>query len=118
MDAVTLNTSQNLKLDFYARLIKTKLDRGNVYNYIGSLTTPLCDEIVDWWVVSEPILIFLKDLERLQKSIGKLPVANNGKKRSPRTTYLWPRSRRVRLSFDHHKPIGNLEYPRQLNFFF
>ncbi|ETN23579.1 hypothetical protein PPTG_00151 [Phytophthora nicotianae INRA-310] len=54
MDIVTPEEWQTVKLTPYADLINTKVDANRVYNYPGSLTTPACDEIVDWWVVPTP----------------------------------------------------------------
>lgn len=39
---------------YLERLIPFKIDK--YYRYPGSLTTPACDEVVEWFVIHEPIL--------------------------------------------------------------
>lgn len=67
----------------YADLINTKADADRVYNYPGSLTTPACDEIADWWVVPTPVKLSKTDFERLQKNLKELHVADDGKNARP-----------------------------------
>ncbi|KAJ8550400.1 hypothetical protein ON010_g10669 [Phytophthora cinnamomi] len=83
MDAVTPEKWQSLKLASYADLVNTKVKADRVYNYPGSLTTPACDEIVDWWVVPTPVQLSKNDLNRLQKNLKELHVADNGKNARP-----------------------------------
>ncbi|ETO86251.1 hypothetical protein F444_00185 [Phytophthora nicotianae P1976] len=83
MDIVTPEEWQTVKLTPYADLINTKVDANRVYNYPGSLTTPACDEIVDWWVVPTPVQISSKDLERLQTNLKKLHLTDDGKNACP-----------------------------------
>ncbi|ETP55266.1 hypothetical protein F442_00169 [Phytophthora nicotianae P10297] len=83
MDMVTPEEWQTVKLTPYADLINTKVDANRVYNYPGSLTTPACDEIVDWWVVPTPVQISSKDLERLQTNLKKLHLTDDGKNARP-----------------------------------
>ena len=47
----TRNQIDTLRLD---KLLPMNIDK--YYRYPGSLTTPGCDEVVDWFVVHEPIL--------------------------------------------------------------
>jgi carbonic anhydrase len=47
----TRSQLDSLRLD---KLLPTNIDK--YYRYPGSLTTPGCDEVVDWFVVHEPIL--------------------------------------------------------------
>ncbi|GMF43935.1 unnamed protein product [Phytophthora fragariaefolia] len=95
MDAVTPDKSQSLSLASYADLVNTKVNADRVYNYPGSLTTPACDEIVDWWVVPAPVQLSTKDLERLQTNIKRLHVADNGKNARP----VQPLNDRTVISF-------------------
>ncbi|KAG3072902.1 hypothetical protein PC128_g20118 [Phytophthora cactorum] len=83
MDAVTPENWQKLNLASYAALVNTKADADRVYNYPGSLTTPACDEIVDWWVIPTPVQLSSKDLARLQTNLKKLHVTDNGKNARP-----------------------------------
>ncbi|EGZ12570.1 hypothetical protein PHYSODRAFT_248915 [Phytophthora sojae] len=82
-NAVTPDKSQLLNLASYADLINTKADADRVYNYPGSLTTPACDEIADWWVVPTPVKLSKTDFERLQKNLKELHVADDGKNARP-----------------------------------
>ncbi|RLN20393.1 hypothetical protein BBJ28_00018774 [Nothophytophthora sp. Chile5] len=70
-------------LDGMDNLVDTSIKANRVYNYAGSLTTPACDEIVDWWVVQTPIKISTKDFQRLQAQLKELHVADNGKNARP-----------------------------------
>lgn len=45
--------------------LKNKL----AYHYEGSLTTPPCDEIVDWFVYTEVFPISKKNYDRLKEAI-------------------------------------------------
>ncbi|POM67952.1 Carbonic anhydrase [Phytophthora palmivora] len=83
MDAVTPENSQALNLASYANLVNTKANADRVYNYPGSLTTPACNEIVDWWVVPTPVQLSSKDLGRLQTNLKKLHVTDSGKNARP-----------------------------------
>ncbi|KAG1692979.1 hypothetical protein DVH05_010496 [Phytophthora capsici] len=65
----------------YADLVNANAVRA--YNYPGSLTTPGCDEIVDWWVVQQPMSISSADLTRLQTQLTELPVTDNGRNARP-----------------------------------
>ena len=47
----TRNKIDSLRLE---KLLPMNIDK--YYRYPGSLTTPGCDEVVDWFVVHEPIL--------------------------------------------------------------
>ncbi|KAG7376356.1 hypothetical protein PHYBOEH_001597 [Phytophthora boehmeriae] len=81
MEAVTPTKPMTLKLGSYAGLVNANANR--LYNYPGSLTTPACDEIVDWWVVQKPVAITAKDFARLQTQLKELHVTNNGKNARP-----------------------------------
>jgi len=47
--------------------LKNKL----AYHYQGSLTTPPCSEIVDWFVYTEVFPISKKNFDRLRKAINE-----------------------------------------------
>ncbi|MBK1716924.1 carbonic anhydrase [Thiocystis violacea] len=45
------------------------VDRG-YFRYTGSLTTPPCDEPVLWYVINEPLVISVEQLERITRAVG------------------------------------------------
>ena len=57
-------------------LLPTKIER--YFRYSGSLTTPGCDEIVEWFVVDSPILTLSKSqiakLQTIKGLNGKLVI--------------------------------------------
>uniref|UniRef100_H3GIU5 carbonic anhydrase n=1 Tax=Phytophthora ramorum TaxID=164328 RepID=H3GIU5_PHYRM len=81
MEAVTPTTPTTMSLGSYADLVSPNANR--VYNYPGSLTTPGCDEIVDWWVVQQPISMSPADFTRLQTQLKELHVTDNGNNARP-----------------------------------
>eukprot|EP00644_Phytophthora_capsici_P017309 jgi/Phyca11/125216/e_gw1.57.186.1 len=78
---VFLQTGGTTDPGSYADLVNANAVRA--YNYPGSLTTPGCDEIVDWWVVQQPMSISSADLTRLQTQLTELPVTDNGRNARP-----------------------------------
>lgn len=58
----------------YSALVKKSVKGGSIFNYPGSLTTPGCDEIVDWWVVEKPAKISAKDLTRIRENQGEIEM--------------------------------------------
>ncbi|RLN72371.1 hypothetical protein BBO99_00009824 [Phytophthora kernoviae] len=81
MEAVTPTNATTLNLGSYAGLVDANANR--LYNYPGSLTTPACDEIVDWWVVQTPVAVSSQDFTRLQTQLKELPVTDNGNNARP-----------------------------------
>ncbi|KAL4101413.1 hypothetical protein PRIC1_005165 [Phytophthora ramorum] len=61
-----------MKLTSYSALVQKSTRGGGLYNYPGSLTTPGCDEIVDWWVVEKPVKVSAKDLTRIRDNQGEV----------------------------------------------
>lgn len=53
-DIAVYNSKQTLDDFQLSQLIPSKIDK--YYRYSGSLTTPACDEVVEWYVIHEPIL--------------------------------------------------------------
>jgi len=47
-----------------------KLEDKDFYHYEGSLTTPTCDEIVEWIVYKTPVFISPKNFETLVTHLG------------------------------------------------
>ena len=47
-----------------------KLGNHEYYHYDGSLTTPTCDEIVEWIVYKEPVFISPKNFDTLVTHLG------------------------------------------------
>ncbi|KAG7388488.1 hypothetical protein PHYBOEH_007848 [Phytophthora boehmeriae] len=81
MEAVTPAAPTTLNLGSYADLVNANANR--LYNYPGSLTTPACDEIVDWWVVQTPVKMSSQDFTRLQTQLKELPITDNGNNARP-----------------------------------
>lgn len=81
------NSDETLDLDEshtnYADLLNGIVGKSNLINYSGSLTTPPCSEIVDWWVLSNSISISFDDLQRVEKLYGELPSTNNASDNRP-----------------------------------
>ena len=50
----------------------------NLYNYQGSLTSPTCDEAVEWMVLKNPIKINQKQLDNFQNLWSKNPNFADG----------------------------------------
>lgn len=67
----------------YASLVNAHLKLGHVYNYPGSLTTPGCDEVVDWWVASSPLTISTLDLMHLYAYLEKIEITELGRNARP-----------------------------------
>lgn len=63
----------------YSKVILSTASGGHLFNYPGSLTTPGCNEIVDWWVVQKPLKIATSDLERLQRHFQRFEIYDEGK---------------------------------------
>lgn len=67
----------------YADLLPDDL---SYYYYEGSLTTPLCSEVVQWFLLKEPIRIpsaFLEELRMVERSSGGEPLLNNYRDTQP-----------------------------------
>jgi carbonic anhydrase len=64
----------------FALLFET-LDLEHFWNYEGSLTTPPCSEVVDWYVLMEPARMSESQFRKLQLATGD--VAANGNFRPP-----------------------------------
>ena len=47
------------------------VDFSSYWNYNGSLTTPPCQEGIKWTVISDVQPLSVKQLERIQKSVGE-----------------------------------------------
>jgi carbonic anhydrase len=59
------------------------LDLDNFWNYHGSLTTPPCSEVVDWYVLMSPALMSESQFMKLRMATGE--VATNGNFRPPQS---------------------------------
>ncbi|ETP27394.1 hypothetical protein F441_00089 [Phytophthora nicotianae CJ01A1] len=81
MENVSPTKWESMSLGSYSKLVNANANR--LYNYPGSLTTPGCDEIVDWWVVQKPITVSPTDFKRLQAQLKELKVTDNGKNARP-----------------------------------
>ncbi|EGZ12677.1 hypothetical protein PHYSODRAFT_287008 [Phytophthora sojae] len=83
LDKMSSNATASASLTSYADLVNKAADAQGVFNYAGSLTTPACSEIVDWWVVKKPVDVSTADLERLQSQLRELHITDDGKNARP-----------------------------------
>ena len=67
----------------YSAMVMKASSRGVIYNYPGSLTTPSCNETVDWWVVQNPIQISSIDFGRLHQDLVEYSITDNGNNARP-----------------------------------
>ncbi|TDH71664.1 hypothetical protein CCR75_001069 [Bremia lactucae] len=79
-DTIGASEAIVLQLKSYATLVQKT---SGIYNYSGSLTTPSCDEIVDWWVAETPITISPIDFNRLHVELMKYQITDNGNNARP-----------------------------------
>ncbi|KAG6584612.1 Carbonic anhydrase [Phytophthora cinnamomi] len=83
LDTVSMNTTVPMSITSYADLVNAAADAHGVFNYPGSLTTPPCSEIVDWWVVKQPVKLSTTDLARLQSQLREIPITDDGNNSRP-----------------------------------
>ena len=67
----------------YSAMVMKASSRGVIYNYPGSLTTPSCNETVDWWVVQNPISISRIDFDRIHLDLLEYHITDNGNNARP-----------------------------------
>ncbi|DBA01123.1 TPA: hypothetical protein N0F65_001751 [Lagenidium giganteum] len=75
---VNSNKTTSIELGSYASVLQSQVAKGHLYNYPGSLTTPSCDEIVDWWVIETPLAVSPEDFDQFQQHLARLPVTDKG----------------------------------------
>jgi carbonic anhydrase len=61
----------------YVDLLNSQVGKSHLFNYRGSLTTPPCSEIVNWWVMKKPVYISETEYEILREKYSERP--NNAK---------------------------------------
>ncbi|KAG4035903.1 hypothetical protein PC123_g28529, partial [Phytophthora cactorum] len=83
LDHASANATVSATLAPYADLVNKAADAQGVFNYAGSLTTPGCSEIVDWWVVKKPVDVSTADLEHLQSRLRGMQITDDGKNARP-----------------------------------
>jgi carbonic anhydrase len=76
---VTTTTSVNATLGAYIPLIQSAVSSGHVYNYLGSLTSPTCDETVEWFVLQEPIEVNAAEFTALASTFKRIEASDGGK---------------------------------------
>ncbi|POM75661.1 Hypothetical protein PHPALM_7202 [Phytophthora palmivora] len=74
IDDVSATKPIMLDLASYSALVRKSVKGGSLFNYPGSLTTPGCSEIVDWWVVEKPMKVSAKDLTRIRENQGEIEL--------------------------------------------
>ena len=67
----------------HAHLIQEHLAKGAAFNYAGSLTTPTCDEIVDWWVVQDPAVVSVAEFAAFREQLKKSNATADGHNERP-----------------------------------
>ncbi|KAI9922375.1 hypothetical protein PsorP6_001725 [Peronosclerospora sorghi] len=72
-----------VNLGSYSSLATSAAATGGIYNYPGSLTTPPCNETVDWWVVKKPIIISSADFNRVHLNLVEYHATDNGRNARP-----------------------------------
>ncbi|KAE9265413.1 hypothetical protein PR003_g32465 [Phytophthora rubi] len=67
----------------YADMLNGLVGKSHLINYSGSLTTPPCSEIVDWWVLHTPMSISFDDLDKIEKLYSELPSTKDASNNRP-----------------------------------
>ncbi|ETO61258.1 hypothetical protein F444_20702 [Phytophthora nicotianae P1976] len=67
----------------YADMLNGIVKTAHLMNYNGSLTTPGCSEIVDWWVLIKPISISFDNFQKMKTLYGELPATSNSTDNRP-----------------------------------
>jgi carbonic anhydrase len=67
----------------YVDLLTAVVAKSHLFNYQGSLTTPPCSEIVNWWVINNPLHITMAEYERLAEKYMERPATNRGRDNRP-----------------------------------
>ncbi|DAZ95051.1 TPA: hypothetical protein N0F65_002785, partial [Lagenidium giganteum] len=80
---VNSNKTVSLEMTSYADVLTKYANEGHAFNYPGSLTTPTCDEIVDWWMIEKPLAVSPADFDQFQKHLERLPATDKGKGARP-----------------------------------
>ena len=72
-------TSEEFELNIQETLGEEIIKSANFFTYSGSLTTPPCSEIVNWFVMDEPIQVTQKQMDKLQNAWAKNATFAGGK---------------------------------------
>uniref|UniRef100_K3WJL8 Carbonic anhydrase n=1 Tax=Globisporangium ultimum (strain ATCC 200006 / CBS 805.95 / DAOM BR144) TaxID=431595 RepID=K3WJL8_GLOUD len=80
---VNSTASVDVSLESYSKVLLSAASKGREFNYPGSLTTPTCSEIVDWWVLEQPLQVSSADFVKFQANLKKLHATDNGRNARP-----------------------------------
>ncbi|KAL3663560.1 hypothetical protein V7S43_011447 [Phytophthora oleae] len=83
MSKVTMNSTIPMNLGSYSKLLGKYINKGHVFNYAGSLTTPPCAEFVNWWVIRTPARISSGQFNRIVANLAELEITDEGKNSRP-----------------------------------
>ncbi|GLE03927.1 hypothetical protein PINS_up012838 [Pythium insidiosum] len=83
IESASTNATLNATLPSFHTAVRKTAGAGRLFNYAGSLTTPTCDEIVDWWVVEKPLKVSAAGLDKLRPLMERLKAADRGTNARP-----------------------------------
>lgn len=81
--AVTKDKPVAITLDSFFPLLRARMRTGKIFNYLGSLTNPTCDEIVEWYVLEKPLVVSAVDFDALLPALTTIEASDDGKNARP-----------------------------------
>ncbi|KAJ0399161.1 hypothetical protein P43SY_007310 [Pythium insidiosum] len=83
VESASTNATLNATLPSFHPAVRTSAGAGHLFNYPGSLTTPTCDEIVDWWVIEKPLKVSAAGMDKLRPFMERIKAADRGTNARP-----------------------------------